>query len=296
MALKNRGDILAPGDVIELKVQFKDTSNLPRDLDAFPEIQIVEPTSTIYKDYGSTGVYKIDTGTYGFAFTVPINGPIGVWVDNWRGLMSALTVEGTFNFIVLDQSTDGQFDGYAQLGDAPVYNLSEEAIININRLMHILRRRLQSSGRHVVYDQYGNKLYENCDIFSVDELFSFLEASLNEFNSIPHFTDFTWEWPIVVDQFADVIIEGAYIKALFSKALIEKGREYNITDNGASFTPPAVADMLNNQANSLLAPHRERVKFIKHNLKPAGIGLGTLRMTSVAPQVMRLRHRRERVF
>lgn len=295
--VKTRADILAPGDVVELTVVFRDGAGTPTDLDAIPSIQLIESTSVIYKDYGSGGVYKLATGTYGYQFTVPLTGPIGVWIDNWAGIMSGTPVNGTFNFVVLAQNVPTAYeDGYAQLGDEPYLNLSQQAIININRLMKILRMRLQSSGRHATTDGYGSTIYENCDIFSVDELHSFLCASLSEFNNTPHFTAFTWEDSMIPDYFGDIIVEGAYIMALASKALIEKGKEYNVTDNGVSFQPPMVADLLNSQMSTLLGLYRDRLKMVKYQMKPSPLGLGTLRISAVAPQFLRLRHRRERQF
>jgi hypothetical protein len=212
-------------------------------------------------------------------------------------MMGLYVIRASFNFVVTNTNLGApNIDGYVHLGDKPRYTLSQEAIENINHLMELLRIRLQSAGRHQTVDQYGNVIYENCDIFSTEELYAFLCSSLAEFNLTPHFTHFTFEEPQVVDMFPDVIVEGAYIMALASKALIEKGREFNITDNGISFQPPAVADLLNGQMGTLLAPYRDKLKQIKYQFKPSPLGLGTLRITAVAPQYMKLRHRRERQF
>lgn len=291
--MKTRNDIIGTGQQVQLKTLFSDNNGDPVDTTGLPTISIISPDSVVYLPPTTAGVYKISTGLYAYDFTVPVNGPVGVWVDEWAGSVPPDILEGTFNFIVSNTNL-GQphIDGYEQLGDLPSLDLSQTAIHNINILMNILRKRLQSSGWHMIKDANGNLVRENCDIFSVDELFAFLCASLSEFNNYPHFTGFTWEDNIVI-EFRDVIVEGAYIMALASKALIEKGREFTISDNGLSFQAPPVADLLNSQMSSLLGPYREKIKYIKANMKPSPLGLGTLRITAVAPQLLRLRHRRE---
>ena len=295
--MKTRGTLAGTGDQIQLKAEFRDAQGNLADLNEFSRIQIIQPNSAIYMDYTSGGVYRLSEGLYGYTFDVPLNGGLGVWMDNWQGLMGnpAYLIRGSMNFIVTNTNLGApNIDGYVHLGDEPVFNLSQQAIININRLMRVLRLRLQSNGRHQTKDGYGNIVYENCDIFSVDEMHAFLCASLTEFNLTPHFTTFVWEQTEVPDMFGEVIVEGAYIMALASKALIEKGREFNITDNGISFQPPQVSDLLNSQMGTLLGPYRERLKHIKYQFKPSPLGLGTLRISAVAPQYLRLRHRRER--
>jgi len=291
--MNTRNDNTGLGEDVELRVQFRDNAKAPTDLDAIPSITIVEPDNTVIMPSTSVGVNKIGIGLYSFIFTIPINGPEGRWYDVWDGVLGGVPIDGTFSFNVYNHKLPNPLEGHAQLGDEPEILLSQEAIKNLNRLIKLLRLRLQSSGRHEVKDSHGNIEYENCEIFSVEELYAFLSSSLAEFNLYPHPTGFTFDEPFVVDNFADILVEGAYIMALGSKALIEKGREYNITDNGISFQPAAVADFLNGQMNSLLGPYREKLKTIKAQFKPSPIGLGTLRITAVAPQYLRLRHRRE---
>lgn len=295
MVIKVRGQEVGFGETVQLKVLFRNEFGVATDLDSTPSIQITDPYTVIYMDYTTIGVQHIATGTYAFNFTVPLNGPTGIWNDNWFGAMGGENVYGAFNFVVSNIALQGYVDGYEQLGDEPVESLSQTAIHNINTLMSRLKKRLQSSGWHMVKDEYGNNVRENCDIFNAQELYAFLCCSLSEFNSTPHFTGFVWEDDIVV-EYRDVIIEGAYIMALASKALIEKGREFTISDNGLSFQAPAVADLLNSQMSTFLGPYREKLKYIKANMKPGPYGLGTLRITAVSPSILRLRHRREMQF
>ena len=292
--VNTRADRIGTGEQVQLRAIFRNALGIETDLDAFPEITVVDPTSHIFLAPTTVGVSRVAVGVYSYLITVPITGPTGVWEDSWTGFLSGEPVYGRFNFIVSNISLDMPADGYEQLGDPPNRNLSSEAIHNLNFLIDMLRKRLQSSGRHKVYDENGNLMYENCDIYSLDELYTFLQCSLSEFNQTPHFTSFTFDDPMILN-FADILVEGAYIMALASKALIEKGREFTISDNGLSFQPPAVADFLNSQMSTLLGGYREKLKLIKHQFK-SFLGLGTLRTTAVAPQVMRLRHRRTNRF
>jgi hypothetical protein len=297
ITLYTRGTQVITGGTIQLKAQFSNSVGIPADLADFPRVQIVQPNTSLYRDYSSAGVYKLDTGLYALNFEVPINAMIGVYTDNWLGIDGyGNTTRGSFNFIVANTDLAApNIDGYVHLGDIPELDLSQNALININRLMQILRMRLQSSGVRPTTDGYGNTVYENCNIFTIDEMFAFLCSSLSEFNNTPHFSEFTFEDDIVVD-FRDVIVEGAYIMALASKALIEKGREFTISDNGLSYQPPAVADLLNSQMSTLLSAYREKLHYIKANFKPNPLGLGSLRITAVSPLLLRLRHRRAGQF
>ena len=297
ITLYTRGTQVPNGGVIQLKAQFVNAAGIPSDLASFPLVQIIQPNTAIYRDYSSVGVYKVSTGIYALNFEVPINAMVGVYNDAWRGEDGyGFTTRGSFNFIVANTDLAAiNIDGYLHLGDIPESDLSQEALVNVNRLIHMLRIRLQSSGVRITKDDDGNTVYENCNIFSIEEMFTFLCSSLSEFNNTPHFTTFTWEDNTVID-FRDVIVEGAYIMALASKALIEKGREFTISDNGLSFQPPQVSDLLNSQMSTLLGPYREKLKYIKSNMKPSPIGLGTLRITAVSPLLMRLRHRRAGQF
>ncbi len=291
--MKTRGEEVGTGETIQLKVLFSDNSANPVDLDAFPTIQIVDSSGAIYMPPTSVGVYRMSTGLYAFDFTTPINGPQGTWSDYWAGLWSGTSLTGSFMFIVSNIPLPGPVDGYEQLGDVPTEELTQTTIHNVNILMNLLRKRLQSTGWHRTVDVHGNTVYENCDIFSVDELYNFLCLALGEFNQTPHFTNFTFDNDAIL-YFRDVIVEGGFLQSISSKALIEKGREFNITDNGLSFTPPQVADMLINLHSALLGPYRDKLKAIKYQFKSfAGIGTYTI-TNGINPAINRLRHLRSR--
>lgn len=288
-----RSEFVRPTETVRLKVTFKDMSGNPVDLDALPTVSIISPTGLVIVSPTTQGVQKNGLGEYEFDYATGIGQYVGVYNDVWQGVINGYPVESQFSFIVSDSQYDkNQTDGYVALGDDPGFNFSQVAIENINQLLKSLRARLKSSGKSKKTDAYGNVNYVNCDIFSVEVLVDFLVMSLSDFNMTPHFTAFTFEDTAFLTQFHDIIVRGATIYALASQALIEKGREFQISDNGISFTPPGVSDMLNTQYNTVLSNYYDQLKYIKASMKPSPIGQGSFTITNRSPMMQRLRHRR----
>ncbi len=134
---------------------------------------------------------------------------------------------------------------------------------NLERLVSLVQLRLQSKGKAKANDQFGNVVYVDCDIYKKEMLEGFVELSISNFNQVPYFTFFTLADDTFVDCFAEVLVEGATLYALSSQALIERGREFTMIDNGVTFDPPTVSDMLNTQYCTLLQHHWEKLKTIK---------------------------------
>lgn len=296
--IKARGEALDVLDQVNLVVQFKDASGNPIDTDSYPTISIVQPSGLLYLAPTSAGVSKISTGKYSFIFTIPIVGPYGVYNDVWVGYINGFRVETTFSFVVVKTDIPAiNTDGYHHLGDTVPFRYSQAAIANINELLRSLRARLNSRGKSKKTDAYGNIIYQDCDIFSVDELTTFLATALWDFNQVPFFTFFQFDDDNFVAQFGEILVEGATLYALASKALIERGSEISITDNGVSFTPATVSELMNTQYSTLLTHYWEKLRMIKASLRPKPLGLGVWGMTSsINPAVARLRHLRARRF
>lgn len=296
MTIKARGEFVDVTEQINLTVQFKDGSGTPINTDSFPQVSIIQPSGLVLLAPTSAGVAQISTGKYSYIFTVPINGPYGVFNDVWTGYINGFRVDTTFNFVVAHTQMPAiNTDGYVHLGDDPGFNYSQAAIKNINKLIKSLRGRLNSAGKAKSVDGYGNTIYVDCDIFSVEMLTTFLATALWDFNQVPYFTFFQFDDDNFVEQFGEILVEGATLYSLASKALIERGREFQITDNGLSFNPPTVSEMMNTQYSSLLAHYWDKLKMIKNSLRPAPKGLGIFSMTSaINPAFARLRHLRAR--
>lgn len=295
MAIVQRSQVLMPGDSVRLEIIFR-SAGVATDTDLFPQITIVSPTGGVVVGPTSTGVSRTAVGTYEFLFEVGLQPYVGVWRDIWQGNIGGVLDIEERNFVVYTTQMPAiNTDGYQHLGDDVPYDYSQTAICNINILLKLLRARLNSRGKHKTQDAFGNIIYVDCDIFDVDDLVAFIVMSLSEFNEIPHFTYFTFDDTEIIRQFAAVLVQGASLMALSSQALIERGQEFQLTDNGIGFVPPTISEMLNSQWGSELQNWYEKVKLIKHNMKSAPIGLGTLSFVSGAsPQIRRLRWLRER--
>lgn len=295
--MRRRSETVQVTDTVQLRAEFKDGSKEPIRLDSFPMVSITQPSGLVTKGKSSHGVYHVEPGVYGFDYTVDINGPIGVYTDQWTGLVNGFPIQGAFNFVVANTQLQSiTTDERAHLGDDVGFNYTQTAIFNIDKIIKGLRASLKSQGKIKMRDKYGEERWVDGDIFTVDQLVTYCALSLSDFNETPFFTMFTFEDSPFVDQFLTILVKGARLYALAAQALLEKGREFQITDNGLSFTPPTVAEMLSSQYNTQFAQYFEQLKYIKQQFRPAPKGLGTLTISTTNPNIMRLRHLRARRY
>lgn len=292
----NRGELITPTDQASLTVQFKDYMGNPVNTDTFPTISIVQPSGLIFFAPTSVGIQQLGIGQYSYIYTAPIGAQLGVWNDVWVGYINGYRTETTFEFIVSTTQYMGtSSDGYLTLGADPGFDYSQCAIKNINKLLKSLRARLNSSGKAKAADSYGNTIYVDCDIFSTDVLTTFLATALWQFNQIPYFTFFKFDEDCFVDQWGEILVESATLQALASKALIERGREFQITDNGLSFNPPTVSELMQTQYATLLTSFDTNLKYIKNSIRPHPLSQGVFGMNNgINPAVRNLRNLRRR--
>jgi len=296
MSIKARGELLEPNDQVSLTVQYKDGYGNLVDADSFPTVTVMSPTGLVSFGPTSSGVERVSTGKYSFLYTVAYTPPYGVYQDIWSANIGGNRVETTFSFVVSHTDLPNfNSDGYLHLGDDPGTQYSQPAINNINKLLKLLKRRLNSSGKVKSTDAYGNVVYLDCDIFSVDQLVTFIAGALWDFNQVPYFTFFQFDDDAFVNQFGEILVEGATLYALTSRALIEKGNEVQVTDNGINFNLPTVSEVLGTQWSTTLTNYWDKLKYIKNSLRPHPKSLGVWSMGAGAnPAVRRLRHLRER--
>lgn len=138
------------------------------------------------------------------------------------------------------------------------------------------------------------KLAPNIQAFGDEELNVFLEVSISDFNAQPMFTAF--DWNNMENRWLGLICRGAFVMALYAQGLLEQGREFTITDNGISFTPPGLGAYMQSTAGAIATQYQKEKEDIKGNMKPAPHYLGTFRTLSVLPSFIRLRHLRERTI
>jgi hypothetical protein len=296
MATVSRGQIATIGDTVRLTTMFRSpTSGELVDLDYFPQISLQEPSGNVLSDFSSTGVYRLSTGTYGYDYALGATPSLGVWTDYWRGTYGVNTLYNSHNFMVhMTQAPIIDSDGYVGLGAEPGFNYSQNATKNINKLLWMLKARLNSSGKALIKDQYGNQQMVDCDIYTIPQLTTFLIAGLDAFNMIPFFTDYTFEDTEFFRVFGEIIVRFALIWALASKALIERGREFQINDNGVSFQAPAVSDVLMTQYSNEYNMWKEQANLIKNSMRGAPLGLVGLNGYQSSPAWRRLRFVRAR--
>lgn len=130
-----------------------------------------------------------------------------------------------------------------------------------------MKARLNSTGKAKSQDDAGNVIYIDTDIFQTEMLEAFIELSISQFNQTPFFTSFTIEDTEFVNTFTDLLVEGAVLHALASQSLLERGREFQLTDSGVTFNPPSVSELLNTQWVTVLEHHHSKLKDVKSWIK-----------------------------
>lgn len=266
-----------PQETVILKMEFRDSTGNPADLDSFPQISIQEPSGNAIVPFTSLGVYHVETGIYAYDYSTGVNPSYGVWTDNWRGNLGSVVKYETRNFIVnFTQQQALNIDGYHSLGDDVPYDYSQNAICNINKLLKLLRSRLNSRGKSRVKDAFGNEELVDCDIFTVEALIAFLITGIEEFNAIPFYTQFTFEDTEFLKIWGSLIVQRALYEALASKQLIERGREFDLSDNGMSFKPPGVSEVLGSQYAAEMSNWLDKVKIIKSSMRPYPLAIASI--------------------
>ena len=291
------------GERVVLKIQYYDSDGIATDPDSTPEVRINNPRGETVIKRTSIGVTRDDVGLFSFYYDVQSDSILGLWEDSWETTIKGVQLINNFSFLVLDSQNFSAVEGSIALGDDVNFDFSEEELVGINILLKYLKCRLRSEGKKpkrdqfgsFIQDAYGEILYEDCDVFSDEILACFLCQALSEFNMIPFFTGYTFADPLIKTLFSASIVEGAYVFALASQSLVEKGRDFSISDGGVSYQPPQLGDFLNSHYGTWLNNYRERLKFIKNNIRPGPVGFGTFtNLSSGAPAFTRLRHLRSR--
>lgn len=274
---RSRGEIINQTETIQLRASFYNLAGDLADLDSFPAIKIIEPSGNLVLGPTSAGIYRVSQGVYGFDYALGINASLGVWVDFWRGDLEGNFLIKEMNFVVQNtQMPMVNGDGYESLGDDFGFHFSQVEIRNINKILRVVRRRLNSAGWAQTVDIYGNPEKKWCDIFSVEELVDFICNSLSMFNEIPYFTDFTFFDSDIIRIYLEILVQGAVLNALAAKALIERGRETAVQDNGLSWTPASIGDMLQTQYTTELADYKDKVRYIKNSMRSGPYSAGIL--------------------
>lgn len=131
--------------------------------------------------------------------------------------------------------------------------------MNISYYVELVRARLYDENIRAK-DQYGNEVEVPSYRYTEGQIISYLEGSVRRFNLL-----FNKKLDLVDDEiykFTDLIVHGAIITALASKALSECGREFSMQDGEIIFTPPAISSLLMHQWEVESADYDRKIKFL----------------------------------
>jgi len=299
--MANNRNSAEKGETVRLNVQYYGIDGQPSNADFTPSIEITDVNGNIIIAETTDGVVRSETGLYYYDYYVASDSGSGMWQDTWSAQIQGVEITDSFNFLVVTPGSEEL--GTVRIGDDVSFDFSEEELAGINILLKYLKARLRSDGKKPKRDEYGafvrdengEIVYVECNVFSDELLVCFLCQALSEFNMIPFFTTFSFADRIIFTTFSQIIVEAAMVFAMASQALVEKGRDFTISDGGVSYQPPALGDFLASQYNNFLSNYRERVKFIKNSIRPGPKGFGTYtNLASGSPAFARLRHLRAR--
>ncbi len=283
----NPRDSAVQGQEVALQIQYYDSCGAKVAADEIPTVEILDLDGNILATSNEDEVDHLGSGLYQYIYRVPESGDAGLWYDRWTAKIDGATLNTDFSFKVVVPELGLSADtgpGKIKLADDVVFDFDENEIYGINILLKFLKARLRSVGKKpqrddfgaFLYDGYGELITEDCDVFTNDVLVANLMQSLSEFNSTPFFTNYSFADPLIQTLFTQVIVEGAYVFALASHSLIEKGRDFTISDGGISYQPPSLGDFISSHYGTWLTTYRERVKFIKIHKLISTISLNNL--------------------
>ena len=131
-----------------------------------------------------------------------------------------------------------------------------------------------------------------CQIFDDSQLFGYLDMALEDMNSHPMKTYYTLD--TIPRDWTYCVVLGAYVFALNAQSITEKARNFTVTDQGVSITPPDMPSHLTSIAQQMETKYQTMKEKIKANEKPSILGIGSTRVLTPSPAFTRLRHLRER--
>ena len=247
------------GRTVDLYVRFVDAAGNPVNTDETPTVAITDSAGASIRTASNLGISLVDDpGLYLLTYSIPLATLDGYSNDTWAAIIGGETITTTFEFQVMEGGTATAVgEPNHTPGDTVEFNFSQEEIAGMNILLKVLKKRLKSSGqiKQPAADGSGNYEIVDCPIFTDEELICFLVNGLSGFNQFPHFTAYTFADSQIQGLFMDVVIQGAVLLALAAQALIERGREFSITDNGVTYQPPAVSEMLATQYTAQLTDY-----------------------------------------
>lgn len=105
------------------------------------------------------------------------------------------------------------------------------------------------------------------EVFPKEDIESALTLSLSAFNMHEPVTYLKITDEENMEQLADILVTYAAYVLLFKEALLQRGREFMISDNGVDLVPPPLGPFLMDAARDLQNNWFNQVRSIKNNTR-----------------------------
>ena len=277
------------GEYIRLYVQFTDVAGNNKDTDSYPTVGVSDGAGAITRAASSASVRRTGPGLYLLQYTVPDGYASGTWSDEWVGSVDGYSLEATFEFEVSSiggiQAVNTDAEPLMVLGDDPDITYSQAEILGINILLKGLKSRL----RNTAISPDGTP----CPVVPDSDLIEYLRLALSELNVAPTITFYQFSDELIYGLFSDVIIEGAWLKALSIVQVLSAGQELVIVDQGVQITPAPISTAIASILALRQPLYMEKLKALKHGIKPAPRGMGAGRIIANNPAIAKQRHKSE---
>lgn len=133
----------------------------------------------------------------------------------------------------------------------------------LDKLVDLVVFRLAAVGQIQEVDNFGRRVYQEKSIFEPKTVETAIKMALTAFNAIPPFTYFKMEDEENIDQISDSLVTYAAYLLLQRQALVEKGYEFTVKDNGVNWTPPILSQFLFEVAKDLRDNWVQRTEVLK---------------------------------
>lgn len=135
--------------------------------------------------------------------------------------------------------------------------------MKIDYYIKLVRARLADDNVVKSKDSSGNDVFFKSEIYTDEQIVSYLEGSLQRLNVLlPKGLSFE-ATPLEIFELTDLVVQGAVITALASKALLEKGREFSFLNGGIKYAPPNTSDILMRQWEVEMVDYRSKVEAVR---------------------------------
>lgn len=109
-------------------------------------------------------------------------------------------------------------------------------------------------------DENGVFHEEKSYVYKDEQILQYLELSLRRLNLLFDKNFEPYDSGLI--KFTDLLVQGAVINALASKALLEKGREFVIKNDNVLFNPPDVSELLTKQWINEQVDYDAKVRYL----------------------------------